>query len=68
MVESKGYLFTSVRVLDFSFMLYSLKDFYVEIVFNHCDESISEITPFKEGGRMEKYLYNIERKLKGYEE
>jgi hypothetical protein len=42
--------------------LYHFHDFYVEVVLCNRDCKITEITPFKRGVRLEKYLSRIELK------
>ena len=36
--------------------LYHLKNFYIEAVVSHAENRIIEVTPFKLGDRLEKYL------------
>ncbi len=51
--ENGGFL-TNVAFDDVAYSLYSLFDFYVEVTM--IENEISEITPFKQGERLEKYL------------
>ena len=45
---------TNTTIKTDSFALYSLYGFYVEVLLD--GEQIKEITPFKQGGRFDKYL------------
>ncbi len=51
--ENGGFL-TNVVFDEVAYSLYSLFDFYVEVTM--IENEISEITPFKHGERLEKYL------------
>jgi hypothetical protein len=43
--------------------LYYLDKFYVEVVLSNKDGRISEITPFKSGDRLEKYIRHVDLKM-----
>ena len=42
--------------------LYYLNKFYVEVVLSNKDGRISEITPFRSGERLEKYIRHVDLK------
>jgi hypothetical protein len=42
--------------------LYYLDKFYVEVVLSNKDGRITEITPFKNGDRLEKYINHVDLK------
>ncbi len=48
--------------LDIITNLYYLNNFYVEVVLSNTNGRISEITPFKKGNRLEKYLKAVDLK------
>lgn len=42
--------------------LYYLDNFYVEVVLSNKDGRITEITPFKSGDRLDKYIRHVDLK------
>ena len=40
--------------------LYYYNGFYVEVIVSHSTSRIKEITPFRSGGRLEKYLEKVD--------
>ena len=48
--------------LDMITNLYFLSNFYVEVVLSNSNGRITEITPFKKGDRLEKYLRQVDLK------
>jgi hypothetical protein len=48
--------------LDMITNLYYLPNFYVEVVLSNSNGRITEITPFKKGDRLEKYLRHVDLK------
>lgn len=55
---SKGEFITSIIGKDCSTSLYTLFGFYVEILI--IEHDLTEIIPFKQGERLEKYLPDID--------
>lgn len=61
----KGEFISNTVIEDCGFALYSLYGFYVEVVLVQTE--LSEVTPFKQGERLEKYLACIDiTELKGF--
>jgi hypothetical protein len=48
--------------LDMITNLYYLHNFYVEVILSNSNGRITEITPFKKGERLEKYLRHVDLK------
>ena len=57
----EGEFMTNLVDGNHAYSLYSLHGFYVEVVL--VDNEISEVTPFKLGDRLDKYLRHIDLKL-----
>ena len=56
----KGQFLMKARSDDFTFSLFSYKDFYVEVVMKKPENKITQIVPFNSGWRLDKYLDAIE--------
>ena len=56
----KGVFLINRREEKYSFTLYSFNDHYIEVIMSNFENRITEITPFKQGWRLEKYLDQIE--------
>ena len=52
------------KYIDLSIItnLYYLHNFYVEVVLSNVNGRITEITPFKKGNRLEKYITQVDLK------
>jgi len=50
----------SVKENDYSYSLYSLNGYYVEVRISNADSSITDIIPFKKGELLEKYLEYVD--------
>ena len=45
---------------EFTYSLYFLQDFYVEVVIDSTSYKVTEVAAFKKGARFEKYLSKIQ--------
>ena len=63
-VFERGTVLETEKVYDDTFLLYYLDNFFVEITMSQ-EQGIIDITPFKTGYRLEKYIdkINIDRTL-----
>jgi hypothetical protein len=48
---------------EFSYFLYYLESFYVEVVVDTTVHKITEVTPFKNGVRLDKYANKVDLKV-----
>lgn len=55
----EGRYIDSYVTVNMNCNLYQLYDYYVEVILNHDGTDITEITPFKKGFRLEKYLMKV---------
>ena len=60
LLRREGIFLMKTILDDFSFSLYSFKDIYVEIVIDDSENRITQISPFKSGWRLDKYLSEID--------
>ena len=60
LLKKKGTFIIKARSDAFFFSLYSVADFYVEVVTSISENRITQIEAFTTGWRLEKYLNEIE--------
>lgn len=60
LLRKKGVFLMLANSTAFSFSLYCIQDFYVEVVRNTAENKITQIEAFTSGWRLEKYLDEID--------
>jgi hypothetical protein len=55
-----GEFITNTKESEYSYSLYALNGYYVEVRISNADNSITEIVPFKKGELLNKYIESID--------
>ncbi len=56
----KGVFLTNIKDTEYSYNLYSLNGYYVEVIYSNLDNEIEDIRPFRKGDLLDKYLNAID--------